>query len=69
MRPAAKEARGDDDDDADGSSEQSSWCVGCGWQPVLRVADAVKQNDKEEQIARADWCEARLEKQTVLSPL
>ena len=65
----ADETRGDNDDDADGSSERSSWCGGCGWQPVLRAADAVKQMDEEEQIVRAVWCEARLAAQFAASPL
>ena len=53
-----EEVRGDDDDDVYASSEWTSWCAGCGWQPVLRAADAVKQMDEEEQIIGAVWCEA-----------
>ena len=52
----AEEARGDDDNDADGNSGQTSWCAECGWRPALRAADAMKCNSEEEQSGvMRDW--------------
>ena len=56
--PATDEARGDDDNNVDDSSEWSSWYAGCGSRPALRATNAIKRNDEEELVARTVWCEA-----------
>ena len=48
MRLAVEEARGDDNDDVDDSSERPSGYAGYGWRPTLRTTDAIWRNDEEK---------------------